>query len=999
MSKLLAVLLCFLLPVPGFGGFRTDEIVTSSATISGDLIVGQIVDGLDINRKVPHSIGDIIDLSMNGEYSFFGPQLAVIGRVRSEITGVNLGDGHPYGRMSFWSASQVSGTPSPFISILPDTNLIEFNSIQLGPGGYFGITDPAEQVPMAIEFVPGISTGTITYNGVDEEFTISTDTVFEGKVILPRLGEISFFAEGSDFATISRVTGDFTITANNVTSTDDLVVKADVSAFQSSMTVSGPADFHNNVLMPSDSTVIGLGANALTAPDATMGFDGNSLNLVANAVTAGDTMNLTAASFQFNASPVANTFIGAQLAATDDIAFNMDGITNDYTGTGGAYKYAMTFRRDLNAGDGNYPTSFVAGRFVVYPKHTDAVIDAGGIVNEGVLGEVANSGTWSLDGDVNRTVTFRGSDSNVADTGTYDNTGTALLTMYATASRGFLNLDQTFSDTSTSLNRVYATGLEASVNNNPTLSTGELTVHNRGMSVDVVGTTIGSQYNYGIYITRVTGADGNWGIYDASGADWILDGDSQKIFWGEGQDASIEFDGNSLNIVANTITGTDDIVITADNFTVEADGDVTANRGYFNNDTFGIGAINLGGIQPSIQMLNTRPDAGGAATRLFNIQGQKTGETAYLWGEVGVLGVIDTVSTATYMYFGTETNVAYDENTLRLYPDKRTTMEGDTGVGNLMAHAAFTDEGTYTTRLRVGYEGTASATQQSALQILGRQGTTTTGDICAIEFISTRDNNVVGKISARRDGSISSGALDFYTAIDAGGLTLKATITEAGILRVLNKISFTQVDDNEYIDSLNDGYMDYGATTAHRFNTPVRGVTSLWWRIQNIDLSALPATGAVGAIYTPQSANNLNGYQLDNNPSEEYLYFNTHVGTDWDAASDLQVFVQFETNADNSVGLTTDTVNFDLVMYYKGNEETAQKTQDLDASVIVGQAAQYYHEQAMFTIDYDKVDHVVQAGDCVSFQLHLNTTDSEVDNVIVHHAMFRYGTNKVRAEQ
>jgi hypothetical protein len=29
---------------------------------------------------------------------------------------------------------------------------------------------------------------------------------------------------------------------------------------------------------------------------------------------------------------------------------------------------------------------------------------------------------------------------------------------------------------------------------------------------------------------------------------------------------------------------------------------------------------------------------------------------------------------------------------------------------------------------------------------------------------------------------------------------------------------FTQTDGNEYIDSLADGYMDYGATTAHRFN-------------------------------------------------------------------------------------------------------------------------------------------------------------------------------------
>jgi hypothetical protein len=36
-----------------------------------------------------------------------------------------------------------------------------------------------------------------------------------------------------------------------------------------------------------------------------------------------------------------------------------------------------------------------------------------------------------------------------------------------------------------------------------------------------------------------------------------------------------------------------------------------------------------------------------------------------------------------------------------------------------------------------------------------------------------------------------------------------------------DKLMFTQTDGNEYIDSLADGYMDYGATTQHRFNNDV----------------------------------------------------------------------------------------------------------------------------------------------------------------------------------
>ena len=47
-------------------------------------------------------------------------------------------------------------------------------------------------------------------------------------------------------------------------------------------------------------------------------------------------------------------------------------------------------------------------------------------------------------------------------------------------------------------------------------------------------------------------------------------------------------------------------------------------------------------------------------------------------------------------------------------------------------------------------------------------------------------------------------------------------INGAGEVGFINKVWFTQTDKNEYIDSLNDGYMDYGATTAHRFNKDVR---------------------------------------------------------------------------------------------------------------------------------------------------------------------------------
>jgi len=48
-----------------------------------------------------------------------------------------------------------------------------------------------------------------------------------------------------------------------------------------------------------------------------------------------------------------------------------------------------------------------------------------------------------------------------------------------------------------------------------------------------------------------------------------------------------------------------------------------------------------------------------------------------------------------------------------------------------------------------------------------------------------------------------------------------AYITPTGGALFSDKVIFTQTDGNEAIDSLNDGYMDYLATTAHRFNADV----------------------------------------------------------------------------------------------------------------------------------------------------------------------------------
>ncbi len=67
------------------------------------------------------------------------------------------------------------------------------------------------------------------------------------------------------------------------------------------------------------------------------------------------------------------------------------------------------------------------------------------------------------------------------------------------------------------------------------------------------------------------------------------------------------------------------------------------------------------------------------------------------------------------------------------------------------------------------------------------------------------------------NGNISNANIDASAAIANSKLNL-ATITQSMIinstLRIGDKLSFTQTDDNEYIDSLTDGELDIEATTS-----------------------------------------------------------------------------------------------------------------------------------------------------------------------------------------
>lgn len=210
-----------------------------------------------------------------------------------------------------------------------------------------------------------------------------------------------------------------------------------------------------------------------------------------------------------------------------------------------------------------------------------------------------------------------------------------------------------------------------------------------------------------------------------------------------------------------------------------------------------------------------------------------------------------------------------------------------------------------------------------------------------------------------------------------------------------DKIMFTQTDGNEYIDSLNDGYMDYGATTAHRFNTPVRSSTASYRRYYHLPMDGFNP-GQSGATWTAPSANTVGGWRLD--AETEVLYFDTDVHADWDGASDLEVEIYFAVNIDNTGGGAGDTVDLKLVCYYNTTGDVATKTQTQEVATVVGASAQYKVFKSVHTINFDETDNVVEAGDIMGFALNLETDTSEVDDIVILHGSFNYNTTHIGLE-
>ena len=255
------------------------------------------------------------------------------------------------------------------------------------------------------------------------------------------------------------------------------------------------------------------------------------------------------------------------------------------------------------------------------------------------------------------------------------------------------------------------------------------------------------------------------------------------------------------------------------------------------------------------------------------------------------------------------------------------------------------------------------------------------------------------------DGAVSSGVvpgrISFDTGTSAGTRTARLNIASSGLVSIYNNVvigaaaagvDYTLTFDGE----TSDGVVTWMEDEAYfKVSDFLRADASDYRRYYHMGIGKFNP-GASGAVWTAPNANTAGGYQLD--AATEVLYFDTDVHSDWDGTTDLTVEVSFEVNVDNTGGGAGDTVDLKLVCYYKAVGDTATKTQTQEVATVVGASAQYKAFKATFTINFDEVGNVVEAGDKIHFILNLETDTSEVDNIIINHASFYYRTTHVGIE-
>lgn len=213
--------------------------------------------------------------------------------------------------------------------------------------------------------------------------------------------------------------------------------------------------------------------------------------------------------------------------------------------------------------------------------------------------------------------------------------------------------------------------------------------------------------------------------------------------------------------------------------------------------------------------------------------------------------------------------------------------------------------------------------------------------------------------------------------VQGSGAAVLANVTPTGGALFSDKVVFTQTDGNEAIDSLADGFMDYLATTAHRFDNDIvlpktsgKGIKidaaapTFGWR----DITG-EITNAGGAN-KPTSQTYRGGIDQFQFAAGDESIIRYHIPHDYVPGTDIHLHVHW---SHISAIVTGGTITFTVeASYAKGHNQAAFSAPVIDTFTGTASTTQYQH-----------IVSEVQFSASSPAGLQLDTDDLEPDGVIL----------------
>ncbi len=236
----------------------------------------------------------------------------------------------------------------------------------------------------------------------------------------------------------------------------------------------------------------------------------------------------------------------------------------------------------------------------------------------------------------------------------------------------------------------------------------------------------------------------------------------------------------------------------------------------------------------------------------------------------------------------------------------------------------------------------------------------------------------------RGDGNVGIGVADPQDTLEVNG---------TGLFK--DKLKFTQDDGNEYIDSLNDGYMDYGATTAHRFGDGTNqllissaGVVTLEGTAKrtlnlrpDMDFSKVTAQGKPTQVVYGAFL----GYSLPLYAADEELFLSMNVPGRWDGVSDVVIHLLVALSGAEDIN---DDFNLQISWEHANIGEKIENTThdvEVETNLLADRVEAYDTYQVEFILDYDvDTPDLLEAHDAMAMRLRrIAVVGTEIDGEVI----------------